>query len=136
MQSPTYANSPDILLAHVYHEGLDVREYLVSEKLDSIRAIWNGQQLISRQGNPIHAPIWFTQGFPKHALDGELWIARGEFELLSATVRQFKANEAAWGRVRYYVFELPNAKGTFTERSKQIEQLINQANSHYLKAVK
>lgn len=136
LQSPAYAKPPDILLAHVYHEGLDVREYLVSEKLDGIRAIWNGQQLISRQGNLIHAPIWFTHGFPKHALDGELWIARGEFETLSATVRQSKGDEAAWRSVRYYVFELPNAKGTFTERSKQIEQLIAQGNSRYLKAVK
>jgi DNA ligase 1 len=134
--SQALAKAPDILLAHVYHEGLDVRDYLVSEKLDGIRAIWDGQQLISRQGNPIHAPAWFTKRFPKQALDGELWIARGKFELLSGTVRQTNPDEQAWRKVVYYVFELPNAKGPFTDRVKQIEELVHQTNSPYLKAVK
>jgi DNA ligase-1 len=133
---PALAKAPDILLAHIYQESLDVRDYLVSEKLDGIRAIWDGQQLISRQGNPIHAPAWFTKRFPKQALDGELWIARGKFELLSGTVRQANPDEQAWRKVVYYVFELPNAKGPFTDRVKQIEELVHQTNSPYLKAVK
>jgi DNA ligase 1 len=131
-----HAKAPDILLAHIYHEDLNVHAYLVSEKLDGIRAIWDGQQLISRQGNPIHAPAWFTKGFPKQALDGELWIARGQFELLSGIVRQSNPDEQAWRKVAYYVFELPDAAGTFADRARQIEQLASKANSAYLKAIK
>ena len=134
--APVQAKAPDILLAHIYHEGLDVRDYLVSEKLDGIRAVWDGQQLISRQGNPIHAPAWFTKDFPKQALDGELWIARGQFELLSATVRQSSPDEQDWRKVAYYVFELPNAEGAFADRARQLEQLARKVNSPYLKAIK
>lgn len=130
------AKAPDILLAHIYHQGIDVREYLVSEKLDGMRAIWNGEQLISRQGHPIHAPAWFIKDFPRQALDGELWIARGQFELLSSTVRQSIPEDAAWRQVRYYVFELPDAEGPFADRAKRIEQLTRKANSPYLKAIK
>lgn len=48
----------------------------MSEKFDGIRALWNGESLVSRQGNVIKAPHWFTEGFPKGiVLDGELWYA-------------------------------------------------------------
>jgi DNA ligase 1 len=133
---PAFAKAPDILLAHIYQQGLDVREYLVSEKLDGIRAVWDGKQLVSRQGHPIHAPAWFTKQFPAQALDGELWIARGQFELLSATVRQTVPEDAAWQKVTYYVFELPNAEGSFADRARQLEQLAQKINSPYLKAIK
>lgn len=127
---------PEILLAYPYQPGLDVQHYLVSEKLDGIRAIWDGQQLTSRQGNPIHAPAWFTQNFPRQSLDGELWMARGQFELLSSTVRQSVPDDAAWHKVAYYVFELPHAEGSFAQRAKQIETLVKQANIPTLKAIK
>jgi DNA ligase 1 len=133
---PVFAKAPDILLAHIYQQGLDVRGYLVSEKLDGIRAVWDGKQLVSRQGHPIHAPAWFTKQFPAQALDGELWIARGQFELLSATVRQTVPEDAAWQKVTYYVFELPNAEGSFADRARQLEQLARKVNSPYLKAIK
>lgn len=133
---PAYAKAPDILLAHICQQGLDVREYLVSEKLDGIRAVWDGKQLVSRQGHPIHAPAWFTKQFPAQALDGELWIARGQFELLSATVRQTVPEDAAWQKVTFYVFELPNAEGSFADRARRLEQLAQKINSPYLKAIK
>ena len=134
--SPTSSQKPpEILLAQVYQQGLDVRAYLVSEKLDGIRAVWDGQQLVSRQGNPIHAPAWFIRDFPKRPLDGELWIARGQFELLSATVRQSISEEAAWRNVAYYVFELPDAADSFASRAQQIKALVKAAASPYLKAV-
>ena len=134
--SPVCAKAPDILLAHVYQQGMDVRDYLVSEKLDGVRAIWDGKQLISRQGNVIHAPDWFTRGFPKQALDGELWSGRGQFEWLSGTVRQSIPNDSSWRKVCYYVFELPHAAGTFAERAREIERLAGNKRSPYLKAIK
>lgn len=134
--APAQAKAPDILLAHLYHEGIDVREYLVSEKLDGIRAIWDGKQLVSRQGHPFHAPTWFTQGLPGQPLDGELWIGRGQFELLSATVRQSQPDEQAWRKVAYYIFELPGAQGNFAERAQRIEQIVRLARLPHLKVVK
>ncbi|AKR43080.1 DNA ligase [Methylophilus sp. TWE2] len=128
-----HAQAPAILLAQIYNEDIPVQDYLVSEKLDGIRAIWDGQQLISRHGHPIHAPAWFTKNFPAQMLDGELWIARSRFEQLSSTVRQSNPNDAAWRQVAYYVFELPEAEGDFSQRVQRIAEIARQVHSPYLK---
>ena len=60
----TAQKSPDILLAHIYQRGVDVSQYLVSEKLDGVRAIWDGKVLRTRAGNVIAAPNWFTKPLP------------------------------------------------------------------------
>jgi hypothetical protein len=39
----------------------------MSEKLDGVRAFWNGTQLISRLGNRFFAPEWFVAGLPRAA---------------------------------------------------------------------
>ena len=77
-------NVPDILLAEFYKQGINPSAYLVSEKPDGVRAVWNGQTLTTRGGQTIAAPAWFTAKFPKVALDGELWMARGQFDAVSA----------------------------------------------------
>jgi DNA ligase 1 len=132
---PSDAAVPGILLAQIYHDDIEVADYLISEKLDGIRAFWDGQQFMSRQGHPIHAPAWFSKGFPHRPLDGELWIARGKFEQLSSTVRQSHPDDAAWRKVAYYVFELPDATGDFTQRAQQIKQIATQVRSPYLKSL-
>ncbi len=129
------AQTPEILLAHVYKSGIDVREYLVSEKLDGVRAIWDGKTLTTRQGNAIHAPTWFIKNFPDTALDGELWIARGEFDAVSGAVRKTVPIDAEWQKISYQIFELPNAKGTFSARVAQIKKLVKTAKVPHLKAV-
>ena len=47
---------PDILLAQIYQRGIDVKQYLVSEKYDGVRAVWNGSALYTRKGRLIAAP--------------------------------------------------------------------------------
>lgn len=135
LMAHSHAQPPAILLAQIYHDDIQVQEYLVSEKLDGIRAVWDGQQLSSRQGHLIHAPAWFTQHFPPRPLDGELWIGRGQFETLSSTVRDARPDDAAWRQVAYYVFELPGASGDFAHRAQQIEDIARQAHSPYLKSL-
>ncbi len=124
-----------ILLAQVYKSGVDVSQYLVSEKYDGVRALWDGKTLYTRAGHKIAAPSWFTKGFPKTALDGELWLARGQFDAVSGTVRKDKPIDEEWRGISYMVFELPNAVGTFESRAKKIEQIVNLAKIAHLKAV-
>jgi DNA ligase-1 len=102
---------------------MDPQGWLVSEKLDGARAWWDGSRLRFRSGLPIAAPTWFTGALPAQALDGELWAGRGTFEMLSGTVRRSQPVEADWRRVRYMVFELPGAGGTFAQRVAQLERL-------------
>ncbi|UCV24213.1 DNA ligase [Ferribacterium limneticum] len=130
------AEAPAILLANVYRDQVDVSRYLASEKLDGVRAIWDGQALRFRSGKPINAPGWFLAGLPNQPLDGELWIARGQFERLSGIVRRDIPDDAAWREVRYMIFELPGAPGTFSERAEQIRRIVCQANVPWLFEIK
>lgn len=121
---PAFAEAPAILLANVYHGQVDVSRYLVSEKLDGVRAVWDGEVLRFRSGRTINAPAWFVAGLPRQPLDGELWIGRGQFERVSGIVRQETPDDAAWRDVRYMIFELPGAPGSFAERAEQIRRLV------------
>ncbi|WP_295009449.1 DNA ligase [uncultured Dechloromonas sp.] len=127
--------APEILLASVYRAQVDVTQYLVSEKLDGVRALWDGKSLRFRSGKPIHAPAWFVAGLPQQALDGELWMGRGSFEQLSGTVRKETPVDAEWRQVRYMIFELPWAPGSFRERVDQIRLLVSRANVSWLQQV-
>lgn len=131
---PTFsvAEAPAILLANVYRGQVDVSRYLVSEKLDGVRAIWDGEKLRFRSGKTINAPDWFLAGLPKQPLDGELWIARGQFERVSGIVRREIPDDAEWREVRYMIFELPGAPGTFAQRVEQIGHLVRQAGVPWL----
>jgi DNA ligase-1 len=129
------ADPPALLLAENYRGGIDLTQYLVSEKFDGVRAYWDGQRLWTRAGNPINPPSWFTAGFPAQALDGELWIGRGRFEQTSAAIRRELADETEWRQIRYQLFELPAASGTFAERAQRIRDLVAQAGVPWLLAV-
>lgn len=123
---------PAILLAANYSQSVDVSRYLVSEKLDGVRAIWDGEVLRFRSGRVIAAPAWFMAALPRVALDGELWIARGQFDRLSGIVRQLRPDDQAWNSVRYMVFELPGAQGSFAERNQQLGEIVRAANVAWL----
>lgn len=126
---------PDLLLAQDYQDNIDVRQYWVSEKLDGVRAYWDGKQLISRGGNIIQAPAWFTADFPPRPLDGELWLARQQFAQILSTVSKQQPVSSEWQQLVYYIFELPQAEGTFTERIRMMQLLVQQQNSPYLQVV-
>ena len=127
------------LLAETYRSDLhaaDVGIYLVSEKLDGVRAQWDGVGLRFRSGRPVAAPAWFLAGLPaRQPLDGELWLGRGQFDALSAIVRREVPDDAAWRQVRYMVFELPDGNGTFTERAARLREVVAAASVPWLVVV-
>jgi DNA ligase-1 len=136
--SATDANAatvPALLLALNAPAKLDPSGYLVSEKLDGVRAYWDGQRLFTRHGQPIAAPAWFVAHLPAQALDGELWMARGRFEATSAAVRRQQPLDAEWRALHYMVFELPGAAGTFEQRAASLLALAAQAAWEGLQAV-
>lgn len=129
------AQTPAFLLAQTLQADTDVRAYLVSEKYDGVRALWDGQEFRTRSGARIHAPTWFIADFPKQRLDGELWVGRGRFDELSGAVRKQIPLDTEWRTVRYMVFELPEAPGTFRERAQAIEKIVQKAAVPWLAAV-
>ncbi|HMW16323.1 MAG TPA: DNA ligase [Accumulibacter sp.] len=130
------ADAPPLLLAETEHGQADVGLYLVSEKLDGIRAFWDGQVLRTRQGNLIRAPSWFIERLPSdQALDGELWLGRGQFERLSSIVRRQTPDDASWRQVRYLIFEMPQAPGIFRQRLRAMHERITQLAVPWLQVV-
>ena len=126
---------PPVMLAEVYTaSGRDVSEYWVSEKLDGVRARWDGERLLSRGGLIFAAPDWFTQGFPKQALDGELWIARQRFEDTVSIVRRVQPHEG-WRAITFMLFDLPEHGGMFSERLSALQTLVNTATIPHLQVI-
>ena len=126
---------PPLLLANILGNDVDVPRYLVSEKYDGVRALWDGKTLRFRSGGTIPAPLWFTKKLPARALDGELWLARGKFDELSGILRTAEARYEDWQRVLYLIFELPNEPGTFAERAATIQSIVRDAHNPQLRAV-
>jgi DNA ligase-1 len=125
---------PALMLAKYWQADLDPASFLVSEKLDGVRAFWDGRTLRFRSGRPISAPLWFTNSLPGTPLDGELWLGRGSFDRLSAIVRRKTPVESEWREVRYVVFDLPQQAGPFADRVARIESLINATQLPWLQA--
>ncbi|QJR80439.1 DNA ligase [Alteromonas pelagimontana] len=135
----TCAASPmHVQLANVYEQdnARPISDYLVSEKYDGVRAIWTGEKFLTRQGNPIPAPGWFTAPLPAVWLDGELWTQRQDFEGLTSIVRTETPNDERWRRVSYKVFDMPDAQLPFEQRYKNYLNLIKQIDAEHIKAVK
>jgi DNA ligase-1 len=128
-------NHPPLMLAKVYHPGLDLQDYWVSEKYDGMRGYWDGKQLRTRGGETVFAPVWFTADWPAVPMDGELWAGRGEFQQAVSTVRKLTPDDAAWRGIRFMVFDLPAHGGTFTERIPALNQLVRQIAQPWVQAV-
>lgn len=121
------ASPPAIVLAKVLDPSVDPADYFVSEKFDGVRAIWDGEVLRFRSGNVVNAPAWFIAKLPKQSLDGELWLAREKFEVLSGYVRKTDPVDEEWRQIKYQIFELPGAPGRFEERYARIQAIVKQA---------
>jgi DNA ligase-1 len=127
---------PALMLANRYDAmTMNVAEYLVSEKYDGVRAYWDGEALYTRTGHAIRTPAWFVAGWPRLPLDGELWIARGQFEALSAVVRRETPDEGAWRRVKFLAFDAPAIAGGFELRHAELERLLAQISVAWLRPV-
>src|SRR5262249_53879808 len=117
--------------------------WYLSEKLDGMRAYWDGgitrgmscyevpfanvekdgryvtppkaTGLWTRYGKPIQAPLWFLDELPKFPLDGELTMGRGTFQDVISACRRIEPRDADWEKVSYRVFDLPDYGDTFRD---------------------
>lgn len=126
------AASTGVQLATDWPAGRSPQGFLVSEKFDGVRAVWDGQRLRFRSGREIAAPLWFVRALPDHPLDGELWMGRGQFDRLSGVVRQLRPDETGWRAVRYLVFDAPGRGETFELRWQALQSVIDAARQPWL----
>lgn len=125
------AKDAEILLLKTYDGSQNVTGWLVSEKLDGMRAIWDGETLKSRQGKFIAAPEWFLGALPPFAVDGELWTQRGDFENIISIVRQ-QTPDNRWKNISYQVFEVPNQQGGLLDRLAILQNYLERYPSPFI----
>ncbi len=119
-----FAQKPKLLLLKTYKDQ-NITGWVMSEKLDGVRAYWNGKELLSRSGKKIYAPKWFTKDYPPFEIDGELWTKRGDFENIVSIVRD-KTPSKEWRTVKHYIFEVPNANGGLFKRLAKVKPYENE----------
>lgn len=116
--------APPVLLAHAWDNVTDLTSWWMSEKLDGVRAYWDGKRLLSRLGNEFLAPDWFVAKLPDHPVDGELWGGRKNFQRTVSTVRRQDRGEA-WREVSYVLFDLPALREPFEARQEALARLVS-----------
>ena len=129
------AQPPALQLAKVYQPGMPLDGYWVSEKLDGVRAYWDGAQLWSKGGNRIAAPEWFTRGYPDQAMEGELWMGRGRFAEVSAAVHRLRPQAQEWRQIRLMLFDLPESRQPFAVRVQEMRALVVASSSYTLEMI-
>jgi DNA ligase-1 len=130
MSAPVSASlptkAPPLLLAQTWTPLCQERGWWMSEKLDGVRAYWDGQRFLSRLGNVYHAPDWFFEQLPATPLDGELWLDRRAFQRTVSIVRRQDKSEQ-WRKISYVVFDAPTIDGLFEERQAAVAELVARA---------
>lgn len=126
------ANCPalDLMLAQVYEDGLDISGWLVSEKLDGVRGIWDGKRLLSKQGNAFQPPPEFVKNFPDFPLEGELWGGRNTFEQTVAIVKR-QGTKHGWLTLKFAIFDVPEKGSPFLPRLEKAEKWFSRHPSDY-----
>ncbi|QDE66064.1 MULTISPECIES: DNA ligase [Myxococcus] len=122
--------APPLLLAQSWENDVDLTGWWMSEKLDGVRAYWDGKQFWSRLGNAFLAPEWFTAGLPDFPLDGELFGGRKRFQRTVSIVRRQDRSDD-WKELAFVAFDAPGVEGTFEARLERCRQWMEEAKPAY-----
>jgi DNA ligase-1 len=117
---------PKLLLAQKYEEKkCNPKGWWVSEKLDGVRAYWDGKTFWSRLGNRFYAPEWFCEALPTDCtLDGELWLGRERFDETISVVRSQDYSDR-WHEITFMVFDIPSSdKQPFEQRMQTLRDVL------------
>ncbi|CAF1376814.1 unnamed protein product [Rotaria magnacalcarata] len=117
-----------VLLAETWSEDVDPTGWWMSEKLDGVRAYWNGKNFYSRQGNLFHTPDFFKAALPKVPLDGEIWCGRGLFQKCVSIIKK-QADKVVpddYKLLTYLIFDAPSHGGKYEDRVKWLQANIPQ----------
>lgn len=104
--------------------------------MDGIRGYWTGETLLSRHGNVVVCPEWYTSALPKTVtLDGELWMGQGTTH--EDVHKVLRANGGDWSKIGYYLIDLPSSTSGYEQRMKELEAFkpILPSHVHVIKIV-
>ncbi|MFT5730735.1 MAG: DNA ligase-1 [Desulforhopalus sp.] len=113
------------------YTGQEVDEqWLWSEKLDGIRGEWTGTEMLTKQGNRLDVPAYFTEDFPPFPLSGEIWGGRGTFERTSSIVAT-SGQDKGWNSLHFGVFDSKDIRLTIEERIERARTWFDKHPSDY-----
>ena len=112
-------------------ENGSLQGYVVSEKLDGVRALWDGENLKSRSGKAFSPPKCWVENLPDFALDGELFIARGKFEEVLSIVSKGDSQCEEWRKVGYFIFDVPQSSADSSADFSTNQKSALSANAKY-----
>jgi DNA ligase-1 len=125
--------APPLLLAEPWDGVADPAGWWLSEKLDGVRAYWNGKEFLSRLGNRYLAPDWFVEGLPETPLDGELWLGRKQFQRAVGIVKRQDKSDF-WKEIRFLVFDAPALDVRFEERLAAVKEALDKGKPAFAQA--
>jgi DNA ligase-1 len=111
-----------VMLAKSWSPAIDPTGWLWSEKMDGVRAVWDGTRFLSRSGHTYSAPAWFSEGLGREALDGEIYAGRGAFQFCVSVARRNIPTDD-WRSLRFCVFDACSAEA----RSLSFEERLERA---------
>jgi len=118
---------PPLMLAKEWQwDNINPKGWWMSEKINGIRAYWNGNKLLSRQGNDFFPPKEFTEKFPQVAVDGELYSS----DFTSLLNLSKNKDPQLWKNVNYHIFDIPRVSKWYEERQELLKQLKSELPSH------
>jgi len=152
-----------LMLAHTYKSTKHkVKGWYASEKLDGIRALWDGgisrglpkteipfanqekdarfvrppvaTGLWTRYGNVIHCPDRLLDQLPDFPLDGELFTDRRSWQDTSKIVKTIDPDSIAWEKITYNVFNIPHYRAIFETGTINDPNFRKEMNCHDLMA--
>jgi DNA ligase 1 len=105
-----------MVLGRDWEHGDDLRGWLLSEKLDDVRAYWDGFNAWTRGGKVIRLPDFILCALPEgFALDGGIYCGRGTFRAAVNAVQHNRWTPAC----RFVAYDAPNVPGPLPERIAQ-----------------
>jgi DNA ligase-1 len=111
-----------------YHDE-NPEGWFMSEKLDGMRAYWDGERFWSKNMSIIDVPESFTAGFPTFPVDGELW---GGYEKIDSTVYALKQacrkkkRNIDWSNIKFCAFDAPQEEGSYDKRHLFLQNNLSQ----------
>lgn len=124
LNSALFGKNLNPMLLQIYKGDENLTGWVISEKFDGVRAIWDGANLRSRNGKIINAPKFWTENFPPFAIDGELWTKREDFENLYSIVADSKPGDE-WKSVKFLIFDVPSVKGNLFSRLANLREFLD-----------
>lgn len=95
--------------------GEDPTGWIMQEKFDGVFVRWNGEELVTRGGVVLNAPLWFVRELPRVSIDCELYAGRGKRVSRLSNVTSWRQSSPNWKRCWLIGFDVP-MNGPFSVR--------------------